>query len=827
MKKIIRNGAILFFIFIAAVVIYFIGARNTMERETTIYSSMDEPSLPVVYAKAGNKEINGLRGYLQDMGNAAARDSIFVLPEDREFSIRIAEYGNTITGISYEIRNLSLDRLIERTELENWESIDGSTRVALPIQNLLTRDETYLLCLTVDTGERNVYYYTRIMWASNGTYAQDMINLADTFTRKSLDYQQAQDLTPYLETNSAEDNSSLGYVTLRANFNHFTWDGLDVQMEGEPQITLKEYDGIMGQVQVNYKVRIREEDGTESLVRAEDNFTMKWNEQRIYMMNYERRANEIFSGEDPSFSKSQILLGIQDGEQLSSMKSQQGSYIAFTVNGNLWCYDKKENKLSCVFSFLSEEDDGVRSSFNQHGIKILNISDSGSLDFLVYGYMNRGKYEGCTGVVFYRFDWESNTVQERFFIPENESFEKIRADVQRLSYVSPNEMIYLMLGGSVYGIDLKSNESLVVAQGLSEGSFAVSGDGSRFAWQEGGTFYGAEVVHVIDFNTAQKQEISGNQGEYVRVLGFVGNDLIYGLANSEDFWISNGRTKGLPMYVMYIVNSQMEIESEYRRDNLYVSDVNVEDGRIHLTCCVKLADNTYMYQGDDTIVSNRKMETESDREISWLNSQEKGRVYYIETNSEINAAQLQVLSPQAFSYENTSKLEIVSSGARAEEDSLVFYAYGGGHYLGASRDFQTAVNLAYDKMGLVTDENQHILWDRVNRQNIRNISSPEEKASKITRYLESFDGSQVTADGIFLIDAEGCSLSQVLYFIDKGIPAVAYIETGKYVLLTGFDQYNVTLYDPETRESWKMGLGDGETYFRSLQNDFICAVEAE
>ena len=157
----------------------------------------------------------------------------------------------------------------------------------------------------------------------------------------------------------------------------------------------------------------------------------------------------------------------------------------------------------------------------------------------------------------------------------------------------------------------------------------------------------------------------------------------------------------------------------------------------------------------------------------------------------------------------------------------MFYAYGGGHYLGASRDFQTAVELAYDKMGLVVDENQHILWDRVDRQNARNLSSPEEKALKITRHLESFDGSRLSSDGVFLIDAEGCSLSQVLYFIDKGIPVIAYVESGKYLLLTGFDLYNITLYDPDTQESWKMGLGDVEAYFNNLQNDFICAVEAE
>ena len=155
---------------------------------------------------------------------------------------------------------------------------------------LLTRDETYLLCLTVDTGERDVYYYTRIMWAEHGSYAEDMVDLADTFTRKSLDYEQAQDLTAYLETSSTEDNSSLGYVTIRASFNHFTWTDWMWSWRGEPQITLQEYDGLMGQVQVKYKVRVREKSGAESLVLAEDNFTMKWNEQRIYMMNYERCA---------------------------------------------------------------------------------------------------------------------------------------------------------------------------------------------------------------------------------------------------------------------------------------------------------------------------------------------------------------------------------------------------------------------------------------------------------------------------------------------------------------------------------------------------------
>ena len=114
MKKILQKAGILFLIFIGALVVYFISARNTMEKESAVYTSMEEPSLPVVYTQLGSQEINCLHGYMQEMGNQAARESISVLPEDRGLHIRIQEYGSTITGISYEVRNLTLDRLVER-----------------------------------------------------------------------------------------------------------------------------------------------------------------------------------------------------------------------------------------------------------------------------------------------------------------------------------------------------------------------------------------------------------------------------------------------------------------------------------------------------------------------------------------------------------------------------------------------------------------------------------------------------------------------------------------------------------------------------------------
>lgn len=825
MKKILQKAGILFLIFTAALIVYFLSARNAMEKESTVYTSMEEPSLPVVYTNLGGVEANCLYGYMQDMGNQAARDSISVLPEDRGLNIRIQEYGNTITGISYEIRNLSMERLVERTEVKDWTSGEGSVSAVLPIQNLLARNKTYLLALTVTTGEKEIHYYTRIMWPDN-TYALDMIRLAEEFTRKSLDYTQARDLVTYLETNDTEDNSSLGHVTIKASFNHLTWDGLDVEMVGEPQITLQEFDGIMGQIQIRYTVAVNEESGIRFLVDTEDNFTMKWNEQRIYLMNYERNADERFDGGSHAFSGKKILLGITNDEKVRTMKSPNSQYLAFKTGGDLWSYDQTDKKAVCVFTFKSKSDDEVRSNYNKHDVKILSVKDDGSVDFLVLGYMNRGKYEGRTGIVFYRYNKEEDTVQEKFFLPSSESYEMIKSDVDKLAFLSENDMMYIMLEGTVYGIDLKSNESLVVAQGLSEGSYAVSVDGSRFAWQEGQNIYESEKVHVMDFNTSQKQEIVGEVDDYVRVLGFVGNDLIYGLSNSNDKWIANGRMKGMPMYAMYIIDTQMQLESEYRKDGIYISDVVAQDGRIHLKRLVPLGENQYMYQDEDTIVCNQKVETDPLKGIGWFASADKGRVYFVQADSEIKGEKVKTSAPKAFSYEYTSVLDVRSAGA-ASDTGLVFRAYGGGHYIGSSRSFSQAVEMAYGQMGFVTDSNQHILWDRINRRNIRNIKSPVDEARKVTKYLDSFDGSRSYEDGLIMIDAGGCSLNQVLYYIDKGIPVIAYVESGRYVLLSGYDQYNVTLYDPQTQETQKMGLNDATEYFKTLQNDFLCALAVE
>ena len=81
-------------VFLIALILYFYRSWHSMERQNTVYSTMDEPSLPVAYVESGDYLMNPMHAYLQDMGKQAARDMITVLPQDRQLKLVVQEYDN-------------------------------------------------------------------------------------------------------------------------------------------------------------------------------------------------------------------------------------------------------------------------------------------------------------------------------------------------------------------------------------------------------------------------------------------------------------------------------------------------------------------------------------------------------------------------------------------------------------------------------------------------------------------------------------------------------------------------------------------------------------
>lgn len=819
-----KRIAVLLLVFIAAVAIYFVWPLGHREENgvSATYTAMEEATLPVVYPTILGQEMAPLFGHREEKAVTAERGSLLVLSEDRRLPIRI-EYGEQIRALQYEIRSMDMEHLVERTELGDWTEEGGEIRVELPIQNLLKEETEYRLgiCASLSDGT-SVWYYARVI-ERDGAHGAEMLALAEEFSQKTFHYDSAQDLTMYMESSPSADNSSFGTVTLKNSFTQMTWGSLDVERADKTYMTLKELSGDLANIQLDYYVT-REEDGKQELYSVTENFTMKWSSQRIYMMDYQRTMNQVFTGSRDSFSGKRILLGISDGEDLYAKKSPGGQLIAFVVNRELWMYDVQKGRSIRVFAFGGSQDD-VRANLDRHDVEVLEISDTGDVDFLVYGYMNRGSHEGATGISYNHYDAESNTLEEQFFLPAAEPFSELALDIHRLAHKGENGVFYLYMGSSVYGIDLKSHEYVVVASGLTGERFSVSADGSRLAWQENTGLYDSRVLHIMDLDTGDKTQLGDGRTNAYRILGFVGNDCIYGVGEYGDYITSNGRVMGLYLKSLDIVDRNMESAMHYEKSGSYIRDVKVDDSRIHLRLVRERSGGFFGTVSEDTLVCNAEALPGRMDDIGWYASEDKGRIYFVQLAKDIaSSQQIKTVTPKKLVLADGNEIRL--EPAEKSETAVEFYAYGRGQLVGSFSSFADAAGAVYDCMGFVTAGRDTVIWARANRSASYYIRDVASAVKRVERYRQEFDGTSFWDGEVLLLDGSGCTLIQALYFVGQNTPVLAYTGEGSFVYLTGYDQTHVRVLDPATGQTETMTTEAAAEYFDRLGNDYICCALA-
>ncbi len=817
-RKIAKKALILLAVFVAATAVYFVLPLNESgDSGTVTYTAMEEAAFPVIYPEMYGRQMAPLFGHTEEMAVTAGRDSLIVLPESRKLPITVDEAWE-VSALRYEIRSGDMEHLVERTELTDWKKRDGRISASLPIQNLLEKEEEYELGINLILSDgKSLWYYTRILETEN-EHLGEMLDLAAEFSAKSFDYSAAQDMTMYMESSAGADNSSFGNVTLKNSFTQITWGNLGVRRDGPVFTTLKELSDNLSNVQIEYDV-VRDEEGTEERYQVRENFTMRWATQRIYMMDYEREMNQLFTGSSGLVSGKRITLGIESGRDLYAKKSPGGKTVAFVTNRELWAYD---GRLIRVFAFGGAGTTDLRANNPRHGIEILEVDENGGIDFLVYGYMNRGAHEGTTGVSIYRYQAEENTLEERFFIPVSEPYEQLKLDVERLAHKSGNGILYLFLDRSVYGIDLTSGEYVVVASGLTDNKFAVSGDGSRFAWQESSGVYSSGTLSIMDLDTGERTQLGTDDPEMYRILGFVGNDCVYGVGDAGDFIMSNNRNMGLYLKKLNIVDKGMNSVMSYEKEGRYIRDVQVDESRIHIRTVRNRNHGFFENAANDTVVCNAEALPGRMDDIGWYVSEVKGRIYFVQLEADAGTSpRPERISPEELTADD---LQTISVESGQEPSTMEFYAYGRGRYLGRYVRFADAVTAAYDSMGFVAAGPSEVIWVRGNKANTYNIRDLSTALRRFDRNLETFERNRWAEDESLMLELSGCSLSEVLYFVGKGMPVLAYTGEGQYLYLTGYDRNSVRVYDPaaDSTETWEQD--SAQEYFERAGSDYICCV---
>ena len=837
MQKGIAKAGVLAIIFIVAVIVFSIATNHVNEDLTT---EMEQASLPVISVYDGTTEMNELYGYTTEMNAAFMRDTITPVEEDRKLPIVIQTYQTAIDTISYEIRSLDGKRLIANADVTSYEQNKGNITAQLEIQNLLQENEEYLLLIKLQSGDRSIYYYTRIIEAAD-SYASECIEFAKDFNDRTFNSETAGTLATYMEKTTG-DNSTLQFVSLNSSLKQVSWANFEGKRLTAPVASIKEITGTYNVVVLSYVVASIGDSGESEYYNVEEYYRVRYTSSRIYLLNFERTMNQIFRGENASFFDNYIQLGIRSGD-VEYKTNEAGSIVAFVQEGELWCYNETENSLAKVFSFRGYEGIDSRENHGEHDIKVINIDEAGSVDYIVYGYMNRGIHEGQVGIAVYHYDSLSNTNEESVFIPSDKSYEVMKSELGQLMYVNEGGELYLMVDGCIYGIDLDTLKVRELISGLENETYAVSESNRFFAWTEGGAKEEASVIHVMNFSDEKVTDISESGGKYLRPLGFMQEDFVYGVANSSDVFPDAAGNTTFPMYQIKIVDltdEGVEVLKTYEKNGYFVSGVQIDDYTMYLN---RIQYNGTAYvEADQDMIMNHDGDSARIVDVHSTNTEKKQTQYQISLVNPVKEKAPRLLTPKETILEEDRSVAMKDEGSTER-----YYVYMKGKVIFTSTRVTEAIANANANMGVVIDADQQYVWKRSRKATQAaftdiTVGTEDADAGSIAKCINAMlekeginisvsaliDGGETpknilgnTMKNAKILDLTGCNIDEVLYYVSSGNPVFAMTGGDEAVLVVGYDANNITIYDPSVNMNYKLGLSEADEKFSGAGNVFF------
>ena len=476
MKRAIIKGLSFILVFIAAI---FIISRIMNQGNTDMTVEMKEPTYPLIYMKLESEEVNCLYGYCNTMETSYLRDTITVVPTTRNLSFVVEKYGASIKGISIEVRSVDGSRLIENTQITKSSETDDTLAASITLKDLIEVNIEYSLCIVVTTSqETQIRYYTRII-LSDDNFVNEKVAFVKDFHESTFDKLEGEKLSIYLESNAEGDNSTYHKVNIHSSLDQITWGSLDVEEYSKPVISIKEISTQTAVLEIDYLVSIKESTRT-NYYRVNEYYRIRYGNERIYLLDFERTMNKLFDPEADVYANNKIVMGIAD-ENMELKECEGGNVLAYVYDNQLYTYNIADNEIAKVFAFYNTDNLDPRNLNDACDIKILSIDETGNVRFMVYGYMNRGRHEGDVGVQIYYYNSLVNTVEEEVYISYSKGSSLLTSEIERLSYVSKNNILYVMLDGTIYSVNLVEKSFEVIVTNLLEESYKISNTNEMIA----------------------------------------------------------------------------------------------------------------------------------------------------------------------------------------------------------------------------------------------------------------------------------------------------------------------------------------------------------
>lgn len=836
MKKFLIRSTV----FVLTFIITLLVANRLLNKDQdNLTMEMGQATLPIITMLYDNTEYNPLYGHVSTVDPAYQREQITILGENRKTQFRIRTYGRTVTKITAQVRSSDGTRLIENIDVTDYQVEPGAILAELSLKDLIEPKQEYVISIGLELdGWQQAWYHTRAMWDQDSLLAEQLAFVVD-FHQKLYHREEAKALVKYLESNSRlESNTSFHNVNIHSSFKQVTWGDLKVYEVQKPLITLREINGQNATIFLDYSVETKS-NGQMTKYRMQEYYKIKYSADRTYLLGFERVMTQI-PDEDALYAGDKLLLGIAD-ENVDMMENEDGSVVAFQQADRLFSYQVNNQKLALIFSFYDPDHEDLREKHDEHDVKILNVEEDGSVNFAVWGYMNRGDREGEVGIRVCRYDAKINTISETAFVPWDRPYSELKVWMEKLLYLSEDHSLYLYLDHAVYRLNLEDKTYEKVMEARTDGCVMASADNRVLTWQELTNDGYSREIKVRDLANNEEVVFRGIQGEALRILGFMGQDVIYGVARKDQITSLASGAELFPMYKLCIARADGTILKEYSQDGIYVISATVAENQIILERMTQKDDGTFVETTQDHVT--RTTQTKSGKnQVSVVDIDVYERYVQIKVNGKIDSKKLQLLTPKEVVQEGENDFDILDHSTIS-----CYRVYGPWGMDGSFVSVGNALLRADEISGTVVDAQGVVIWrkaDRSTRNQIMAIREPEKVSVEESAAVcldtmlrlkgISVDSAALLAQGksplevllenttdMPVFDMTGTTLEAMLYYVSRDIPVLAVLKNSEAVLITGFNESQIVIYQPSTGKLYKKGMTDSGKWFEENGNCFL------
>lgn len=842
MIKYLYKAIVLMIVFSAS--LFFFGRQlESDEYEEGVVVQMGKESLPTMTLSSQNVKMNRLYGYNGPIAENIVRESITPLNADRKIRIRVSDTEVHLSKLHYDIVDKASSEIYYSGEINAIDTNTNELELFLDYGFKTSTEYILSLTATMNTG-RKVHYFTRLKYYTDDSHLDEKLQFALKFHEDTFDKSKTEELSRFLESDGSMANDSLARVTIKSDSDLVTWGGLTPQKISEVIPVIKEYNMETACFQFSYFVQAKTSSGTENF-HVREFYRVRYVAGQNYLLNFERSMEAVFDPQLISVQKSQIKIGITTETDMGILANNKQNTLYFERNGDLYRYDmdKSQNCITKLYASYSEDAPYEYREAGGQGIRLLKTDENGDLYFAVYGYFMRGQYEGKVAIVLYKYDYEENQLSELVYLPIDTTYQQLKQDFDRYGYVSGRNTYYFIVANVAYSYNVEARRLTKIAENITERGFKVMQNNHCFVWSDSLDQGYGETITVFDLETEKKTIIpKAAEGECVRLLGVINDDVIYGYVRSKEIQNTAAGDPMVPCYQVVIADQDGNISKIYKRKNQYVTDVQVEGNVITLSRVKKEGRNRFRSITKDSILNQTEVENTayalttrvaSDTLTEWYIGFPSGVVIHSVPEYKV------------------AKDEMITGGRTVHLDELKvqkYYVHALGEITGSYEKPSEAVIQADEQMGVVVSGSHKVVWERSgsflmnsvagiemypSTQNVSNMAACSYMVLKANHYNVSAEKLSAKKQSIYQmlrhympepVDLNGVTLEQALYFVSSDKYVIGMTGDSTAVVISGYDTKTVTVYNPETGKRETLQRKQAEQLFQNAGNRFVSYV---